>query len=299
MQQRPPIDWFRVTPFLALHVACLSVFWVGWSWLAVGMALVTYSLRVFGLTAFYHRYFSHRSFATSRWFQFVGALLGNMAAQRGPIWWAAHHRNHHRHSDQPRDVHSPVLQGFWWSHVLWFMTRENYRTNERAVKDLVRFPELRWLDRHDFVAPTLLGAGMFALGEILRRVAPQWEVNGWQMLVWGFLLSTVALYHVTFAINSLAHTLGRRRFPTRDDSRNNFWLAMVTFGEGWHNNHHYYPASARQGFYWWEIDLTWYGLVVLSWLGLVWDLKGVPRRVLERGRQGSRGAAPRPEVATR
>ncbi|MCO6453702.1 MAG: acyl-CoA desaturase [Pirellulaceae bacterium] len=276
---RPPVAWFRVTPFFLLHLSCLAAFWVGWSWTAAGVGLAMYAIRVFGLTAFYHRYFAHRSFKTSRWFQFVGAVLGNMAAQRGPIWWAAHHRNHHRHSDLHQDVHSPSQHGFWWSHMLWFMTSEHYRTDQRVVKDLLKYPELRLLDRYDFAVPALLGATLFASGAFLHQVAPGLHVNGWQMLVWGFLVSTVAVYHVTFAINSLAHKLGRRRYATRDDSRNNFWLALLTFGEGWHNNHHHYPASARQGFYWWEIDLTYYLLVALSWLGLVWELKGVPARV--------------------
>jgi stearoyl-CoA desaturase (delta-9 desaturase) len=280
---RPKVEWFRVTPFLLLHVACLSVFWVGWSWAAVTVAAGLYFVRVFALTAFYHRYFSHRSFKTSRWFQFAGAVVGNCAIQRGPIWWAAHHRNHHRNSDRQQDVHSPSRHGFLWSHVLWFMTRENYRVDRRMVKDWLKYPELRWIDRFDFAVPVLFGFAVFGLGEALRWAAPQLQVTGWQMLVWGFLISTVAVYHVTFAINSLAHTCGNRRFPTGDDSRNNFWLALFTFGEGWHNNHHYYPNSARQGFYWWEVDMTYYLLVGLSWLGLVWDLRPVPQRVLRRG----------------
>ncbi len=285
MQSRQEVEWFRVTPFLLMHLACISVLWVGWSWVALGVALVIYFARVFGLTAFYHRYFSHRSFKTSRWFQFVGALLGNLAGQRGPIWWAAHHRDHHRYSETHADVHSPHAHGFLWSHMLWFMTRVNYRTIERNVKDLLKYPELRFLDRFDFVAPTALAFAMFGLGEALRIWAPSLGTNGWQMLVWGFLISTMVLYHVTFAINSLAHTIGTRRFNTNDDSRNNWWLALMTFGEGWHNNHHHYPASARQGFYWWEIDLTYCILVVLSWCGLVWDLKAVPQRVFDDARK--------------
>ena len=287
MQSRPQVEWLRVTPFLLMHVACISVFWVGWSWVAVSVALIVYFARVFGLTAFYHRYFAHRSFKTTRWFQFVGAVLGNLAGQRGPIWWAAHHRDHHRYSETHADVHSPHAHGFIWSHMLWFMTRVNYRTIERNVKDLMKYPELRFLDRFDFLAPTLLAIAMFGLGEVLRIWAPSLGTNGWQMLIWGFLISTMVLYHVTFAINSLAHTTGTRRFNTKDDSRNNWWLAIITFGEGWHNNHHHYPTSVRQGFYWWEIDLTYCILVALSWFGLVWDLKGVPQRVFDDARQPS------------
>jgi stearoyl-CoA desaturase (Delta-9 desaturase) len=281
---RPRIDWKRCVPFILLHIACLSVFWVGWSQVAVATAAVTYFTRVFGLTAFYHRYFSHRSFKTSRWFQFVGALLGSAAGQRGPIWWAAHHRDHHRHSDQPGDVHSPHQHGFWFSHMGWFMTREYHATRERNVPDLLRYPELRFLERYDFLIAGLLAVAMYAWGAFLAWFAPQLGTTGPQMLVWGFLLSTIFLYHVTYSINSIAHVFGTRRYATRDDSRNNLWLALVTFGEGWHNNHHYYPAAARQGFYWWEIDVTYYVLVLLSWLGLVWDLKAVPARVLAAGR---------------
>ena len=275
------VEWFRVTPFFLLHAACLLVFLVGWSWIAVAVALVVYFARVFGLTAFYHRYFSHRSFKTGRTVQFLGALLGNAAGQRGPIWWAAHHRHHHRAADRPDDIHSPIQQGFIWSHMLWFMTREAYRTDHRMVKDWLKFPELRLLERFDFVAPGLLAISMFVLGEFIQSVWPQSGTSGFQMLVWGFILSTITLYHVTFGINSLAHTFGSRRYETDDDSRNNLLLALVTFGEGWHNNHHHFPSSARQGFHWWEIDISYYLLVVMSWFGLVWDLKPVPVRVLD------------------
>lgn len=257
------------------------MFVVGWSPIALAVAAGLYFARVFGLTAFYHRYFSHRAFKTGRVMQFLGALLGSAAAQRGPIWWAAHHRHHHRASDQPNDIHSPAQQGFVWSHMLWFMTREAYGTNERVVKDWLRFPELRFLDRFDFFAPTLLAISMFVLGETLRVYWPSSGTSGWQMLIWGFLISTIVLYHVTFSINSLAHRFGSQPFETNDDSRNNLWLAIATFGEGWHNNHHFFPSSARQGFRWYEIDISYYILVVLSWFGLVWDLKPVPARVTE------------------
>lgn len=168
--------------------------------------------------------------------------------------------------------------------MFWFTTREAFRTDERVVKDWLRFPELRWLERLDFVAPLLLAALMYGLGSYLQAYKPELGVTGSQLLAWGFLISTVAVYHVTYSINSLAHRFGRVRYETRDDSRNNFLLALLTFGEGWHNNHHYYQSSARQGFYWWEIDITYYLLVMLSWVGLVWDLRPVPARVLSEGR---------------
>lgn len=277
-------DWVRVAPFIALHLACLSVLAVGISWVAVGVTLVTFFARVFGLTAFYHRYFSHRAFKTSRWFQFVGAFLGGAAGQRGPLWWAAHHRDHHRHSDTDGDVHSPHVHGFWWSHMGWFMRHDNFNKGLAGVKDFTRFPELVWIDRYDYVAPLVLGVGMYGLGAWLNASYPSLHTSGMQLLIWGFLVSTVALYHTTYAINSLAHTHGTRRFPTKDESRNNLWLALLTFGEGWHNNHHYYPSAARQGFYWWEVDVTYYLLRCCAGLGLVWDLREVPQQVLAEGR---------------
>jgi stearoyl-CoA desaturase (delta-9 desaturase) len=285
------IDWVRNVPFLVMHAACLGIIWVGASWTAVGVAVFLYMTRVLAITGFYHRYFSHRTFRTSRAFQLVMAVLGNAAVQRGPMWWAAHHRHHHNHSDQDPDLHSPTLRGFLMSHTGWFMTRAGFATKTRLVRDWARFAELRFLDRFDWIVPVLLAAGLFGLGELLARVAPSLATNGWQMLIWGFFVSTVAVYHATYTINSLAHRFGRQRFETDDDSRNSFWLALVTLGEGWHNNHHHYPASARQGFYWWEIDLTYYALKVLAWCGLIWDLRPVPARVLAEGRRGGHARA--------
>jgi stearoyl-CoA desaturase (delta-9 desaturase) len=259
-----------------MHTVCLAVFWMGFSWTAVQIGLVTLFLRVFGLTGFYHRYFSHRAFKTSRWFQFAGAVLGAAAVQRGPLWWAAHHRAHHRNADTAHDPHSPLYRGFLWSHVLWFMTLDNVDTRVHLVRDWARYPELRFLDRFELAVPLGFALALAGLGEGLAIWAPGLGTTAWQVLVWGFFLSTVVLYHLTFAINSLAHRWGTRPFATRDESRNNFLLALLTFGEGWHNNHHYYHASARQGFRWWQIDITYYILVVLSWAGLVWDLRPVP-----------------------
>ena len=257
----------RVLPFLALHVACLGVFLVDPGAPAIVMAAALFALRMFAVTAFYHRYFSHRAFATSRAMQLVFAILGASAAQRGPLWWASHHRHHHAHADEPHDAHSAKQHGLAWSHAGWFLASANFAAKSERVKDLARYPELRWLDRFDATVPALLGGGLLLLGL--------------DYFIWGFCVSTVALYHATFTINSLAHRFGSRRYATRDDSRNNGWLALLTFGEGWHNNHHYYPRSARQGFYWWEIDLTYYGLRLLAALGLVWDLRPVPLAVRE------------------
>jgi stearoyl-CoA desaturase (delta-9 desaturase) len=239
---------------------------------------------MFAITGFYHRYFSHRTFKTSRVGQFIFALLGAAAVQRGPIWWAAHHRHHHAHSDQDNDVHSPVKQGFWRAHMGWFLTRKGFAPDLQRVRDLMRYPELRWLDRFDIAVPVLMAYGMLKLGQYLQVHSPQLHTNGFQMLVWGFFVSTIACYHITYCINSMAHVFGTRRYQTADDSRNNWWLAVLTLGEGWHNNHHHYPVSTRQGFYWWEVDTTWYALKVLSWIGIVWDIKPVPVEVREAHR---------------
>jgi stearoyl-CoA desaturase (delta-9 desaturase) len=276
------IDWLRAAPFVAMHLACLGVIWVGVSPIALIVAASLYVVRMFALTAFYHRYFSHRTFQTSRAVQFVFATIGASCVQRGPLWWAAHHRHHHRVTDTPADPHSPGVHGFLWSHVGWFLTPRNFRTDLSRVPDLAKFPELRWLDRYDIAIPIVLAVLLYALGVLLHHVAPQLGTSGGQMLIWGFFVSTIVLFHATVTINSLAHRFGRRRFETKDDSRNNLWLALLTFGEGWHNNHHFFPGSSRQGFRWWEVDLTWYGLKLMSMLGLVRGLKPVPAWVLAR-----------------
>jgi stearoyl-CoA desaturase (delta-9 desaturase) len=234
---------------------------------------------MFAITAGYHRYFSHASFKTGRLFQFALAWIGASAAQKGPLWWAAHHRHHHAASDSDDDVHSPVTRGFWWSHLGWIFSRGYRETNWTLVRNLARYPELRWINRHSLVPPAVLATALLGAGAALRRWLPASQTDGVQLLVWGFFVSTVLLYHATFAVNSLAHVYGTRRFPTTDASRNNLWIALVTLGEGWHNNHHFAPTSARQGFFWWEIDVTHGVLVVLSWLGLVWDLRPPPERV--------------------
>jgi stearoyl-CoA desaturase (delta-9 desaturase) len=275
------IDWLRVLPFVGMHLACLGVFVVGVSPAALWTALALYALRMFAITGFYHRYFSHRAFRTSRTLQFAFALLGAASVQRGPLWWAAHHRHHHRHADTERDVHAP-RHGFWRSHVGWFLTARNFATDHDAVKHHGRYPELRWLDRYDIAVPVAFAAALTAFGAWL---GPAQGTSGAQMLVWGFFVSTVVLFHATVTINSLAHRFGRRRYATRDDSRNNWLLALLTFGEGWHNNHHHFPGAARQGVAWWELDLTWYLLRAMAALGLVWDLKSMPAAMREARRQ--------------
>ncbi len=275
--------WLGAVPFLGLHLAVVSVFFVPVTGTALTLFFATWVLRTFGLTGGYHRYFAHRAFKVNRVMQFVLAWLGCSALQKGPIWWAAHHRKHHRESDQPDDVHSPIQEGFWWSHIGWILDESSEKAPVELVKDLTRYPELRWLDRHYWVP-----------GLVLAVVC--WLIGGWSGLVWGFVVSTVFLYHTTFMVNSVCHLLGSRRFETTDYSRNNLFVALLTMGEGWHNNHHYYQSSANQGFYWWEIDVTYYILKALSWVGLVRDLRLPPKRVLELGlkldRQRRDGLAP-------
>ncbi len=275
------IDWLRAIPFLGLHVACIAVLWVGWSPVAVAVAAGLYVLRMFAITAFYHRYFSHRTYKTGRFWQFVFAVLGASAVQRGPLWWAAHHRHHHRVSDNEEDTHSPRRKGFLRSHIGWILDAGNFRTRIELVPDLAKFPELRFLDRFDALVPLLLGVALFAGGKLLAATWPELETSGWQIFVWGFAISTVVTSHATFTINSLSHLLGRRRYETGEDSRNNPFLALLTFGEGWHNNHHRFPTSVRQGFFWWELDLTWLGLLGLRALGIVRDLKPIPAQAFE------------------
>ena len=282
------VDWLRIVPLIFLHLGCLAVFWVGWSWTAVIVSVALYLIRMFAITGFYHRYFSHKTYKTNRFWQFVFGILGNSSVQRGPLWWAAHHRHHHRYTDLEQDIHSPSRQGFWWSHIGWLTSRANFPTRMAYVKDWAKYPELRWLNRFDTAVPVVLAVALYVSGEILQRLAPQLGTDGWQILVWGFFISTTVLLHATFTINSFDHMYGSRRFDTPDTSRNNGLLSIITLGEEWHNNHHHYAVTARQGFYWWEIDVTYYMLVLMSWCGIIRDLRPVPEHILESNRLGIR-----------
>jgi len=288
------VEFMRVLPFIILHLGCLGVFFCGWSWMAVIVAAVLYLVRMFAITAFYHRYFSHRTFTTTRVAQFLFALLGACAVQRGPLWWSYQHRHHHQHSDEEVDVHSPIVRGFWWSHIGWITSARNFPTDYSLVRDLAKYPELVFLNRFDTVVPLAFAAALFLLGHFLGHWFPALGITSWQMLVWGFFISTTVLFHATSSINSLAHLLGNRRYPTEDNSRNSLLLALITLGEGWHNNHHRHMNTVRQGFYWWEIDLSYYALKVLSWTGLIWNLKPVPRAAYENTHRvpGTRHPAP-------
>jgi len=256
-------------PYWAIHAtAIVGVIITGFSWWGVALALGLYLPRIFFVTGAYHRYFSHRSYKTSRWFQFVLALGATATGQKGPLWWAAHHRVHHKLSDAPGDLHSVVQQGFWWAHHGWILARDLEDTELSTIKDFTKYPELVWLNRWWMLPPLAVGALTYALG-------------GFEVFVWGFCVSQVLCWHGTFTINSLSHLWGSRRYATDDHSRNNLVLALITLGEGWHNNHHHYQVAARQGFYWWEIDGTYYVLKLLAAVGLIWDLHGVPAHVRE------------------
>ena len=259
-------------PFILVHLACLAAIWSGVTTGAIVTCIAVYIVRMFGVTAGYHRYFSHRSFKTSRAFQFVLAFLAQSSAQRGVLWWAAKHRHHHRHSDTELDVHSPRMRGFAYAHVGWIFTPQHRETEADALPDLTKYPELVWLDRHPYLPATVLAVACFLLG-------------GWPGLVVGFFWSTVLLYHGTFFINSLAHVHGSQRYVTGDDSRNNWWLAVITLGEGWHNNHHAYQRSTRQGFRWYEFDPTFYVLASLSWARIVWELGQPPEDLVRNERR--------------
>src|SRR3954454_15905823 len=254
-------------PFVVVHVLCFAAIWSGITWQSLVICFVLYWVRFFAIGAGYHRYFSHRAYSTSRFFQFVLAFLAQTSAQKRVLWWADKHRHHHLHSDTEQDVHSPRHKGFMYSHVGWIFARQHAKTDLVKVDDFARYIELRWLHRLELVPAVTLGVLCFL-------------VAGWSGLVVGFFWSTVLVYHATFCINSLAHVCGTKRYVTGDDSRNNWFLALLAMGEGWHNNHHAYQASVRQGFRWWEIDPTYYILKALSWGGVVWDLKSPPEAVL-------------------
>ena len=273
------LAWISSIPYILMHVGVVvGVFFIPPTWDTVLLAVGLYYLRMFGITAGYHRYFAHRGFKTGRIFQFVLAFLGSMSVQKGVLWWSGLHRHHHKFSDMPEDIHSPK-RGFWWSHHGWFLCKKYDETPPAQLEEFAAYPEIIWLNRYWLVAPLAMTLVLFLFG-------------GGPWLFYGGLVSTVVLYHGTFTINSLAHEWGSRRYETTDTSRNNFWLALLTMGEGWHNNHHHYQSTARNGFFWWEVDLSYYILKVLSWFGIVWNLRQPPKWLLEgkERRHQARGA---------
>jgi stearoyl-CoA desaturase (delta-9 desaturase) len=272
------LPYFQSWPLFVCHgIALVGPFLVTFAWRYVALAAILYAVRMCLLSAGYHRYFAHRSFKTSRAFQLVLALAGGTCTQRGPLWWAANHRYHHAHSDQADDIHSPARHGLFWSHLGWIVSRRYETTRLDRVRDFAHYPELRWLDRHHYIPSWLFLGTLVAIG-------------GWPAGIWGCFVSTTFLWHATFCVNSVAHRLGRRRYPTGDESRNSAALAVATMGEGWHNNHHHYQSSSRLGFYWWEIDPTYYLLRLFAALGLVWELRAPPRAIRDSWRLTGSGS---------
>jgi stearoyl-CoA desaturase (delta-9 desaturase) len=269
--------WFNRLGILLIHVGTVLAFVRGARPGLVALAVAFYFVRMFAITGVYHRYFAHRSYKTSRFMQFLLAFLGTTATQKGPLWWASAHRLHHKYSDTEKDLHSPKQRGFWYSHAGWWLGREHENTNWKQIKDFAKYPELVFIDQ------------WHVLGVFTCMAAATLIGGGFDGFLWGYVVSTCFLAHGTFTINSLAHVVGSRRYATTDTSRNNFWLALITMGEGWHNNHHHYMNSANQGFFWWEIDLTYYVLKGMEKVGLIWDVKKPPQHVIE-------GASPKVEA---
>ncbi len=259
-EQAERVIWQDTILFIVLHLLTLYAFLFHFEWRWLALAVASYYLRMFALSAGFHRYFSHRSYQTSRVFQFLLAFLGECSLQKGVLWWASHHRHHHRYSDQAEDVHSPLHKGFFWSHMGWILCRKYKDVNEEYIQDFMASPELVWLNNN-----TWLPANLYILTLYL--------LFGPMGVLWGFVVGTVLLWHGTFTINSLVHFWGTRPYATGDNSRNNLIGAILTLGDGWHNNHHHYPLSVRHGFRWWQIDPTYYLLCGLERLGIVWDLK--------------------------
>lgn len=263
-------------PFVLLHLSLLFGLCIPYTKAGLLLCLGSYCIRMFAIGGFYHRYFAHKTFKTSKTIEILFALIGTAAAQRGPIWWAAHHRGHHMFSDTPRDEHSPGQQGFMRSHILWFMSNKNFHTRYQFVKDLTKKKHLNYIDRFDGVIP-LCYLGLLALFGYICQHATSIHLTPFSAMYWGFSVSTVLLLHATFSINSIGHIFGKRPYKTGDKSCNNWLLALLTLGEGWHNNHHYWPASARQGFHWRQIDVSYYGLLLMKALRLIKDVRNVPQ----------------------
>lgn len=281
-QKRSPVQWSKEIGFILIHLSPVLIFWTGSTWFDWILCISLYFVRMFFVTGGYHRYFSHKTYKTSRWFQFVIAFMAETSLQKGALWWAANHRIHHKHSDTPEDPHSANIYGLWYSHMGWIMGPDYKETRYDLIKDFTKFPELIWLNKYHIIPPFLLMMAVWITGSFVNGTGFESMFNeGLSTLVVGFFTSTAILYHGTFSINSLMHKIGNQRYETGDKSKNSLILALVTLGEGWHNNHHYYQATVRQGFYWWEIDITFYILKVLSWMGLVWDLRPVPIHIRE------------------
>jgi stearoyl-CoA desaturase (Delta-9 desaturase) len=264
----------QITIFWLVQASALLVFAVPFRWAFIAIWAASHFIRAIGLTLAFHRYFAHRAFKMNRVARFAWAFIGTAAMQKGPLWWAGHHVNHHRFADRDGDPHSPMVSGVYYAHIGWFLNdakNDRLEPTNPVIRDFRKAPEIVWLDKYFFVPPLLLAIVLYAIGDI-------------PLLVWGFCLPTTTLAHATFAINTVNHMFGSRRFETVDESRNNPITAVFAVGEGWHNNHHRYQRAARNGFYWWEFDPTWYVIRAMAALGLVWDVQPVPKRIYDEAR---------------
>lgn len=276
----------QIVIFWSIQASALAVFFVPFTWGLVALWAVSHFLRAIGLTLAYHRYFAHRSFQMNRVARFFWAFVGTCAMQKGPIWWAGHHVNHHKFADREGDPHSPMVSGVYYAHIGWFLNdtkHDQLEANNPVVRDFSKAWEIAMLEKFHFIPPAILAVAMYAIG-------------GAPWLVWGFCLPTMTLAHATFCINTVNHLFGSRRFDTIDESRNNVFTAFFAVGEGWHNNHHRYQRAARNGFYWWEFDPTWYVIRAMAAVGLAWDVQPVPERIYEEARVTRQNRRPSPSI---
>jgi len=257
-------NWGTGTFLVIAHVAAIAAFFF-WSWPAIITAVVFYAIAGLGVGMGYHRLLTHRSYKVSKFVEYFLVTCATMSLEGGPIQWVVTHRIHHANSDREGDPHTP-RDGGWWAHIGWILwgTVQNHTetTIARYAPDLMNDRYYRWLSRAYYVPLLVVGTMLFAFG-------------GWSVLLWGVFLRLTLALHATWLVNSATHLWGRTRFETGDDSRNSWWVALLTFGEGWHNNHHAHPTSARHGLRWYEFDLNWLGIWVLQFLGLAHGVKRV------------------------
>ena len=278
----------QISIFWIVQASALLVFAVPFRWAFIGLWAASHFLRAIGLTLIFHRYLAHRAFKMNRAARFAWAFIATAAMQKGPLWWAGHHVNHHKFADRDGDPHSPMVSGVYYAHIGWFLNdtkHDRVEATNPVIRDFSRVPEIAWLEKYFFLPPLFLAVALLLAG-------------GMPWLVWGFCLPTMTLAHATFAINTVNHMFGSRRFETVDESRNNLLTAVFAVGEGWHNNHHRYQRAARNGFYWWEFDPTWYVIRAMAAVGLVWDVQAVPTRIYEEARamKAKRAAARVPSI---
>ena len=263
LPNRQKLNWITTIVLILLHIGAVAALFV-FSWRVFAAAVFLYWMTVaLGISMGYHRLHTHRSYQIPRFLEYFFAVCGALTLEGGPIFWVATHRLHHQKSDQPGDPHSP-RDGAWWSHVGWILLGETNHNNTRVLSkyapDLAKYKFYVWLNNYHWVPLTVLGVLLYAIG-------------GLPLFLWGGCLRVVVGLHSTWLVNSATHMWGRRRFETRDDSRNSWWVALLTFGEGWHNNHHAHPTSARHGLAWYELDHSWILISVLKFFGIAKSVK--------------------------